>query len=248
MTDQLPYSYEDLSMLNSIAKILSKPLPLKELLEMILGELSQKAGMKRGMISILDRETGVAMLDVAYGIDVSGLDVKFNPGEGVTGQVAHTCKAIAIPNLGTEQLFLDRTGARRDLNRSELAFLCVPIIYDGKAVGVLSADKVAKQIFTLDYEIQLLSEVASLISKSVHLRRLEDENIRLKDMLNRVKHPYPEIKGNSKIIREIFTLISQVADSNATALIHGENRHWQGALWQGRYISGAPGRTCPLSR
>lgn len=222
MTDQLPYSYEDLSMLNSIAKVLSKPLPLKELLEMILGELSQKAGMKRGMISILDRETGIAMLDVAYGIDVSGLDIKFNPGEGVTGQVAHTCKAIAIPNLGTEQLFLDRTGARRDLNRSELAFLCVPIIYDGKAVGVLSADKVAKQIFTLDYEIQLLSEVASLISKSVHLRRLEDENIRLKDMLNRVKHPYPELKGNSKIIREIFTLISQVADSNATALIHGE--------------------------
>jgi len=222
MQDTFPYTYEDLAMLNSIAKILSKPLPLKELLEMILGELSRKAGMQRGMISILDRETGVAMLDVAYGIDVAGLDIRFNPGEGVTGKVAHTCKAIAIPNLGTEQLFLDRTGARRNLDRSELAFLCVPIIYEGKAVGVLSADKVAKQIFTIDYELQLLSEVAALIAKSVHMRRLEDENIRLKDMLNRAKHPYPEIKGNSKIMREVFSLISQVSDSNATVLVNGE--------------------------
>ena len=40
-----------------------------------------------------------------------------------------------------DELFLDRTGARRFLNRDELSFLCVPIMYDSRVVGILSADK-----------------------------------------------------------------------------------------------------------
>ena len=218
----ISFTYNDLATLHAIARIVARPLDLREQLKEVLKTLSSRASMKRGMISILDRETGEAVLDVAHEFDIQGLEVSYKPGEGITGQVAQTCRPIAIANLDKEVNFIDRTGARRNLNRSELAFLCVPIIYDAKVVGVLSADKVANEVHSLNYEIELLAEFAGLIAKAVHMRRLEEENTRLRDMLDRTKHPSPNLIGNSKVVREVFRLIAQVAETNATILIHGD--------------------------
>ncbi|MBN2297331.1 MAG: sigma 54-interacting transcriptional regulator [Deltaproteobacteria bacterium] len=216
------FSYEDLEVLRELARILATPLDLREQLEQVLKKMSELTGMDRGMISILDRDTGEAVLDVAHGVDVEGLDITYKPGEGITGQVAQTGKPMVIANLGKEEHFLDRTGARRFLDRSELSFLCVPIMYDSRVVGVLSADKIAHQVDNQDYEIQVLSEVAGLIAKAVHMRAIEEENRRLKNLLGRTQRPSSEIIGNSKSMKEIFGLISQVSDSNTTVLVHGE--------------------------
>ncbi|HPS93020.1 MAG TPA: sigma 54-interacting transcriptional regulator, partial [Deltaproteobacteria bacterium] len=167
-------------------------------------------------------DTGEAILDVAHGVDIDGMEIVYKPGEGITGQVAQTGKPMVVANMGKEKHFLDRTGARRYLNRSELAFICVPIIYDEKVVGVLSADKVAHEVDSQDYEIQLLSEVAGLIAKAVHMRAIEEENRKLRNILGRTQRPSDQIIGNSKIMREVFGLVSQVTDSGTTVLINGE--------------------------
>jgi Nif-specific regulatory protein len=73
-----------------------------------------------------------------------------------------------------------------------------------------------------DYEIEFLSEAAGLIAKAVHTRSIEEENKRLKNIIGRSQKPSSEIVGNSKVMRDIFGLVSQVADSNTTVLIHGE--------------------------
>lgn len=218
----VPFSYEDLEVLHELARIMATPLDLHDQLEQVLKKLSEQTGMDRGMIAILDQDTGEAILDVAYGVNIEGLDITYKPGEGITGQVAQTGKPMVISNLGKDEHFLDRTGARRFLDRSELSFLCVPIIYDAKVVGVLSADKVARQVDNQDYEIHLLTEVASLMSKAVHTRALEEDNRRLRNLLGRTHHPSSEIIGNSKKMKEIYGLISQVSDSGTTVLIHGE--------------------------
>jgi Nif-specific regulatory protein len=129
---------------------------------------------------------------------------------------------MACANLGKEAHFLDRTGARRSLNRSELTFLCVPIIYDDRVVGVLSADKVARQVENLDRELALLSSVAELLAKAVHSRALEEENRRLRRIVGRSQRSSTDIIGNSKVMQDIFGLVAQVADSNTTVLVHGE--------------------------
>jgi Nif-specific regulatory protein len=178
--------------------------------------------MERGMISILDAQTGEIWLDVARGVDVESKKVSYRPGEGITGQVAMTGRPMAIANLGDEAHFLDRTGARRSLNRTELAFLCVPIFYLGRVVGVLSADKLAHQVQDLEHEVELLSTVAELLGKLVHFRAVEEENRSLRRMLAEAKRPKTSIIGRSKVIQEVLRLIDQVADSNTTVLIHGE--------------------------
>ena len=216
------HDYEELAALHAIAKILAQPQELRDQLEQVLKEMSQHLGMQRGMISLLDRGTGEAWLDVAHDINIQGREVMYRPGEGITGKVAQTGRPMAVANLGQEAHFLDRTGARKLLNRSELSFLCVPIIYDARVVGVLSADKVAGQVENLERELAMLAAVAELIAKAVHMRALEEENRRLRQIIGRTKSPSTEIIGTSKVLQEVFGFIAQVADSNTTVLIHGE--------------------------
>jgi Nif-specific regulatory protein len=216
------YSFDELAALHAIARILAKPADLKEQITQALQEMSNRLGMQRGMISLLDSDTREAWLDVVYGVDVKRQNVTYLPGEGITGKVAQTGRPLAIENLGSEMHFLDRTGARSNLNRSELSFLCVPIIYGLQVVGVLSADKAAKQVDNIDKEIEILSSVAELLAKAVHSRSMEEDNRRLHDLLGSSRIPSFDIIGRSKPMQSVFKLISQVADSSTTVLIHGE--------------------------
>jgi len=216
------HSYEELAALHAIAKILAQPGDLRDQFEQILNEMSLRLGMQRGMISLLDRDKQQAWLDIAHDVNIDGLDVTYKPGEGITGKVAETGRPMAVANLGQETHFLDRTGARRHLNRAELSFLCVPIMYDERVVGVLSADKVAQQVENLDKELAMLSSVAELMAKSVHIRALEEENERLRKIVGSTRSPSMDIIGHSTVMQEVFGMVAQVADSNTTVLITGE--------------------------
>jgi len=216
------HSFEELAALHAIAKILAQPWELRDQLERVLNEMHVRLGMERGMISLLDRDTGEAWLDVAHGVNLDGLEITYRMGEGITGKVAQTGRPMAIPNLGKEALFLDRTGARRYLNREELAFLCVPIMYDNRVVGILSADKGAGSVIDLDFELTMLTAVAELIAKAVHILALEEENRRLRRIINQGRSPSVDFIGHSKGMQEVFGLVSHVADSGTTVLILGE--------------------------
>ncbi|HOF05924.1 MAG TPA: sigma 54-interacting transcriptional regulator [Syntrophales bacterium] len=216
------HTYEELAALHAIAKTLAQPWDLRDQLEQVLGEMNARLGMKRGMISLLDRDTGEAWLEVAHDVKLDGMEITYRRGEGITGKVAQTGIPLAIPNLGAESLFLDRTGARRHLDRNELAFLCVPIMYDSRVVGILSADKGAREVADLDREMALLSSVAELIAKAVHILGLEEENRRLRRLVNSGKPLSVDIIGHSKGMEEVFGLIRHVADSGTTVLIFGE--------------------------
>ncbi len=216
------HNYEELAALHAIAKTMAQPQDLRDQLEQVLKEMSQRLGMQRGMISLLDRSTGEAWLDVAHDVEIEGREVIYRPGEGITGKVAQTGRPMAVANLDQEVHFLDRTGARKFLNRSELSFLCVPIIYDARVVGVLSADKAAVHVENLDRELANLVAVAELIAKAVHMRAVEEENRRLRMIIGRTTPPSSDIIGTSKVMQEVYGMVSQVADSNTTVLIHGE--------------------------
>jgi Nif-specific regulatory protein len=216
------HNYEELAALHAIAKILAQPWDLRDQLEQVLGEMNHRLGMQRGMISLLDHDKGEAWLEVAHGVNLEGMEISYQMGEGITGKVAQTGRPMAVPNLSKEALFLDRTGARRSLNREELSFLCVPIVYDARVVGILSADKGHKNVTHLDGELTILSSVAELIAKAVHILALEEENRRLRRIVNQGKAPSTEIIGHSKGMQEVFGLIGHVADSTTTVLINGE--------------------------
>ncbi len=218
----LDYTYEELRALHKIARILADSSDIRYQLSKTLDVLSSDLGMQRGMISVLDLNTGEIWLDVAQGMTVAPGSVSYRPGEGITGRVAQTGRPIAVANLSNEALFLDRTGVRKRLDRSELAFLCVPIKFRERVVGVLSVDKLAQKVDNLDREVALLSSVAELLGKVVYFRAVEEENQRLRREMSNARRPKTNIIGRSKGIEEVLKLVDQVADSHLTVLIFGE--------------------------
>ncbi len=219
---QKKYSYTELYTLHEIARVLASLDDIKDQLQSILTILSSNLGMERGMISILDFQSGEAWLDVAHGVEFEAGKIMYRPGEGVTGKVAQTGRPMAIADLGQEPLFLDRTGARKALERKQLSFLCVPIFYQDMVIGVLSADKLSRQVENLEKELDLLATVAELMGKNVHFRAIEEENERLRRIVAQAKRPKTNIIGRCKGIKEVLRLIDQVAKTNSTVLIQGE--------------------------
>lgn len=249
-------SFNGLVVLYQIARILSTGGSLSSCMMEVLRVLQELASMNRGMISLLNSTGDKLTVDVAYGVpDHLRQKGKYRLGEGITGQVAKTGQAVIISRLENEPSFLDRTGARKNLNLSDLAFLCVPIKISDKVIGVLSVDRVVlDQAVTLESELHFLEVVSNLISQVVEQRRrqtehifaLESENKELKKILESRGRP-DQMIGNSSSMREVYRYIAQVAPSTTTVLIRGETGtgkelvaraiHQKSALREGPFIA-----------
>lgn len=67
-----------------------------------------------------------------------------------------------------------------------------------------------------------IEEIKIIIANELDKKRLEQENLLLKDQLKK-KHDFGEIVGKSPRMMEILSIIYKVADTNTTILISGES-------------------------
>lgn len=204
---------------------------LKESLYKVLDILSSRLGMNRGSITIIDPDTQQIHIEVAHGISNQQKNRgHYRVGEGITGKVAETGRPMAIPKVNEEPLFLDRTGARKRIDKSKISFICVPIKDGSRVIGTLSVDRIFDEKSLLDEDVRLLTIISGLIAQKVSMLEkvnkekefLERENIRLiKELHDR--YSFSNIIGKSRKMQEVFYLIKQVAESNATVLLLGES-------------------------
>jgi len=231
MTKKLNSEILELKVLFEISQTLSELNPPEISLHKILGILSQKMGMKRGTITILDEESQDIQISVAHGLSEKEKNRgKYRIGEGITGKVVHTQKPFVVSSISDEPLFLDRTGSREQLEKSNIAFICVPIITEHKVIGTLSVDRLFTSEISLENDLRLLSVISSVVAKPLEKQRhieLEKKLIldRNKELVSQLKEIFrPEhIIGNSSPMKEVYRLLKQVAKSTATALIYGES-------------------------
>ncbi|MDW7712553.1 MAG: sigma 54-interacting transcriptional regulator, partial [Deferrisomatales bacterium] len=155
---------------------------------------------------------------------------RYRVGEGVMGRVLETGQPMVIPSIGAEPLFLDRTGARADLDRSRVAFLCVPVKVGTRTVGVLSADRLSAGEQDLEEDLRLLSIVAGVVAQAVRVQQmvrrekaeLADENRRLRRALDGA-YRLDNMVGTSPLMLAVYEQVHLVAKSRATVLITGES-------------------------
>lgn len=222
---------DQISLLYHITQILNNTPNLKQSLYNILELLSKSQKMVCGTIIILDPFSDEISIEVARGISKSALQKgKYKLGEGITGQVIQTGAAVTIAKISKDGRFFNRTTARKAFGDQEISFICVPIKKDKQVIGALSVDRPHDASFSLEKGEKLLSVVAAMIATQViYLERtriekekLESENARLQAELKK-QYRMKNIIGNSNKMREVYQMISQVAESNATVLIRGES-------------------------
>ena len=237
---------EELNLLFDISRILDRHVDLRGALGPLLDVLETKAGLTRGIVTLLDRSVGMLRIEEAHGLSPAAKQRgQYRLGEGIIGKVFESGIAVTIPDLSLEPRFLNRAGDRPQADLARLAFHCIPIPSGGAVIGTLSAERRhdgdEKTLDgMLDADRTILERVAMLIADSAKLReRIIEEQLR-----NRLGDPeFAELKpdgpwqpsgpetgpeggtllGTSAPMRAIHELISQVAPSDATVLISGES-------------------------
>ena len=222
---------EKITLFYEISNALNAHLNLEKSLYQMLNLLSDYMGMVRGTVSILDPLRNEINIVVAHGLSKSAMQKgKYKPGEGITGKVIQTGKAVSIPKISEEPEFLDRTATRKKKMDQELSFICVPVKKGNKVIGAISVDKPFDETYSLTEGKKFLSVIATMIAthvinlETIHMEKekLKEENKRLRSELEQ-KYQFTNIIGNSNKMREVFQMISQVSRSIATVLIRGES-------------------------
>ncbi len=233
MEDKIHYrrKIEELSLLFEVSRILDQSIDLKAVISPVLKEVAEQMGFERGAITLLNRNTGEIFIEAAYGLSNSQREKgRYRLGEGITGRVVQDGAPAVIPNISKDPSFLNRTGARTNVSRRAISFICVPIKIGAETIGAFSCDRAYASTVGLDEDVRLLSIVASMIAQAVKLRqsvqeerqRLIEENSRLHARLQDRFKP-ANIIGNSHAMQDVFDLIAQVTKSDATVLIRGES-------------------------
>jgi len=219
-----------LDTLYKISQILAAGLNQRQTLAEVLDMLDNELGMKRGTITLLSPSGNEITTEVTLNPPENrNTKVSYQIGEGITGKVMQTGKAMIVPKVSEEPLFLNRLGRGKE-TKEETSFICVPISTDKETIGTISIDKFFNQKIPLEDDLRVLSIVASMIANNVRTQReeeslrrtLEDENIRLRSELEDRFRP-ENIIGNSNAMRDVYKQIHQVAASDTTVLVRGES-------------------------
>jgi len=195
--------------------------------------LVEAFGAVSGAIALMDAETGLLGIEAFFGLTKAAVEgIRFRPGEGITGRVFQSGKAIVVPKVSEEPLFLDRTRVRRSRKRAgqELSFFCLPLFLDGRPSGTLAltAPYLSDRDFPRDTKVlQIAASMVDLAMKVARLvaadrQRLLDENQLLRHEL-RERYELRNLIGNSHAMGQVYEQVAQAAPANTTVLIRGES-------------------------
>ncbi|MCX5725714.1 MAG: sigma 54-interacting transcriptional regulator [Candidatus Saganbacteria bacterium] len=187
--------------------------------------------MQRGTITLVDPRTNELHIEVAHGLTKAEKERgRYKIGEGITGKVVESGQPMVIPDIGEEPLFLNRTQARKNLEKRKFAFLCVPIKAGNKVIGALSADHLFKGNISYEEDIKLLTIIASMVGQAVKIRELAEkdkqavvqENIKLREQI-KGKFRFGNVIYTSPLMEGVLEGARQVAQTQATVLLYGES-------------------------
>ena len=159
---------DELELLFEISRIFGKHVELRAALGPVLKLLETRAGLKRGMVTLLDRAKGMLRVEEASGLASGEKSREFyRLGEGPVGRVFETGMPVTVPDSAS------------------ITFYCVPVSSGGTdggpgggVIGTLSAEHSMmqeKQKFRLACSgsrqmLRFLEKVASIIADAARLR------------------------------------------------------------------------------
>jgi len=222
---------KEVELLSDISKALAESLDLEETLMSILKSFDTHLRLRRGTITLLDPDTETINVRLAHGLSKKSQSMaSYKVGEGITGLVVQSGKEIIVPDISKDPRFLHKTKSRKQEKGKQIAFFCVPIKLEGETIGALSVDKKADPNNDFDANVKLLNVIATMVAQAVKLnklvksdrRQLSEENVRLRRELKKHFNIHNMV-GTSNAMKEVYRLIEQVSNSNATVLLRGES-------------------------
>ncbi len=236
----------DFTLLHEVSSTLAQGLELSDAVQPMFSKLTNAGGLRRGMLTIINRETGdLALEESEDGVADTTHHALGKVGDGLLGRVAATGEAIIVPGLSKPPVALTESEARllREAVKQDEALIAVPIRQGTEILGTLSFTRPAASPAALDSDARFLTLVAGQVGLAVRFRQiskerlenLRQENARLQEQIKTSLLPEGMI-GRSSAMRMVYFHVDQVASSKTTVLIRGETGSGKEriaqAIWQ----------------
>ncbi len=217
----------EMSVLHKISKVIVHRKNVHQLIDEVVEILFKEMGLLRGTVTL--RKENLLVIEASYGLsqDARQRGV-YRIGEGITGKVAKSAQSRIIPDISKNDEFLNRTKSREQ--NSNIAFICVPIIYADEVIGTMSIDRIVTPEVDLEKDLSLLETIANILADAVsflYLHHAEHEALLTENKTLRLKldaklRPH-NIIGNSSNMQKIYELIAKVSNNDVPLLIQGES-------------------------
>jgi signal transduction histidine kinase len=162
-----------LRFLHQVARLATTARTWDELLETVVDGTRDALDATVSSLYLLDRDGANLTLAATNGLDryqIGRARVPF--GEGVTGRVAATRRALVIPDVPGDTRFLWVRGI--DQRRFVASMLSVPLIWHDQIVGVLNIQTEQRRDFS-DADVDQLGAIADLLAGILEKGRLQAE-------------------------------------------------------------------------
>ena len=192
----------------------------------VLRVLERRLGAGRSVIYSAESERQTFKVEASHGLDPDAFRPRYSAG--AAGRVAATGQPVVVPVLRHDPMALSEIA---DLSRwADVGWnlVAVPVTTRGRCVGVLAAYFRHRDPSGFGERLGVLDVVAGLVGKALHgdEPRSGSDSVSGEAPIASVaatQFEYANMIGESGVMRQIYEQVSQVARTNATALLRGES-------------------------
>lgn len=168
----------DLELIQDISKDITATLEPRDLFPQIMDAFVRAGNVSKGSIMLMNDETQTLEIKAGVGLSPHAYElVRPKLAEGVAGVVAATCESILIDDISKEKhLYLDFVSASKKPRPKEM-LLCLPLIFKGHVLGVVSLDKTLGGKKFSAYDRRILSILANQAAVAIQNARLYENAI-----------------------------------------------------------------------
>lgn len=224
-----------IEMINEVATSILGKVDIYEIAWEITGSISGYLGTNDCVIYILDDKKKVLEQIAAYGQKINAKNEIENKitiplGEGIVGTVALT---------GISEIINDTSCDKRYIldDQQRLSEITVPIIYDGKVIGIIDSEHASKNYFN-QKQLETLQSIASIVSmqlySAINLREKQKIELRNRLLLEKLERSNDELQEYAHIVshdlksplRSIDALVSWIREDNQGKLDDITNKNF----------------------
>ena len=155
----------DLLALRQVSRIVSRGDDAESRIQDVLRHLAVSHRLVRGRVLIADAGARQIYIRYAHGLTPAEMERgRYGVGEGVTGRVFASGQAVLIADVHEDPSFLRRVEDPGEIPPGRVAFLCVPILREDQAIGVLAALCRCSEDSSPHSDIALMEIIAALIA------------------------------------------------------------------------------------
>jgi Nif-specific regulatory protein len=211
-----------LATIYEITQIINSILDLKELLEKVMDLAIEIVRAERGLIFLYRSETDEMEMVVARNMERQTIKDATEYSRSILREVGRG-RPILSHDAVTDSRFREYRSVSMYHIRS---LLCVPLRHREKVIGTVYVDTRQPGVVFTEDDLKFLETFANQAAIAIENARLYEqirqENQYLKQAVQE-RYGFENIIGRSGRMREVFSLISRVSQSNLPVLIRGES-------------------------